>query len=410
MRILILSQYFTPEIGATSTRVHTLARELARRGHMVDVICEVPNHPQGIVHEGFRNRLLVRRRLDGFRALYVWVVTRPAKTAASRMAFYGSYAGLAAIVGVALPRPDVVFASSPPLPVGAAAALVAARHRTPWILDVRDLWPEAAVALGELTSNRIIRMATILERTLYRSASAITTVTEPFVEAIVKAGGDRSKITLLPNGTTRAWVDGARLEPSRGSLGLPSDRFIWTFAGNVGLAQGLETALRAAARLGDGYQLLILGDGAARPGLERQAAALSLRDEVRFVDQVPPESAIRYARASDALLVSLAPDPALAAFVPSKLFDFCAVGRPVVVAAKGETPRLTADSGAALPVPPGDPEALAEAIAALRSDAALRERLASAGRAFGAARAREDIVDKADSILTDVARRAPMPR
>lgn len=388
MRVLVFSQYFTPEIGATQTRVHDFAATLARRGHDVEVICELPNHPQGIVHPGYRGRALIRRRMDGFRASYVWVYARPRKSTWTRLGFYGSYALTASLAGSVSHRPDVVLASSPPLPVAAAAATVSARHRVPWVMDVRDLWPEAAVAMGELSNPALLRLAEVLELRLYRSASAITTVTEPFRKAIASKVSDTEKVWVLPNGTTRTWVEGAELEVDRAELGLAAEGFLWTFAGNVGRAQGLEAAVDAATLLGDGFQLLVLGDGPARSGLEQRARSAPA-GRVEFRGQVRTQEALRYLRASDALLVPLAADPVFRSFVPSKLFDFCAVGRPVVVATGGEAQRLTSGRGAALSVPPGDSAALADAIRQLAADSELRAGLAREGRRFGAEHLRE---------------------
>src|SRR5829696_336780 len=286
LRVLIFTQYFTPEIGATQTRLHTFAAGLAERGHDVEVICEVPNHPQGVVRDGYGHRVIDRRRLDGFLATYVWVRTSPTKTTRTRLAFYGSYMAMAAAVGSLTRRPDVIFASSPPLPVAAAAAVVAARHRVPWVMDVRDLWPEAAVAVGELSNPRMLAAAERLERWLYRRATAITTVTDAFRRSISREVIDATKIHLIPNGTTQLYLDAANRAPDRRSLGLPVDRFIWTYAGNVGVAQGLETAIEAAAILDDRFQLLILGDGPIRRELENQAELLR-PGCVIFRDQVP---------------------------------------------------------------------------------------------------------------------------
>jgi glycosyltransferase involved in cell wall biosynthesis len=401
MRVLIFTQYFTPEIGATQTRLHTFARGLADRGHDVHVICEVPNHPQGVVREGFRGRLAVRRSTDGFRAVHLWVRASPRKTRWNRLAFYGSYMALAAIAGIASRRPDVVFASSPPLPVAAAAAAVAARHRVAWIMDVRDLWPEAAVAMGELGPGRTLRAAQRLERRLYRSASAITAVTPLFADAIASRGGN-GKVTLLQNGTTPFWVDGATLEPDREALGLPRNRFLWTFAGNVGAAQGLEAAVEAAALLPEKFHLLVLGDGPARERLERIAEALP-RGSAEFRGQVEPPEARQILRASDALLVPLAPDPILRAFVPSKFFDFCALGRPVIVATGGETERLAADAGAALTVPPGDPHGIATAVRQLSGDPAVATTLGRAAQIFAANNLRDRQVEILEGLLESAA-------
>jgi colanic acid biosynthesis glycosyl transferase WcaI len=401
VRVLIFTQYFTPEVGATQTRLHTFAAGLADRGHDVEVICEVPNHPQGLVQPGYGGRLVDRRSLDGFRVSYVWVRTRPTKTTRSRLAFYGSYMAMAAAVGSLSRRPDVIFASSPPLPVAVAAAIVARRHRVPWVMDVRDLWPEAAVAVGELSNPRMLAAAERLERWLYRSAAAITTVTEPFTDSIAEKVAGPDKIHLLPNGTTELYVDAIELEPDRASLDLPADRFIWTYAGNVGVAQGLETAVDAAGLVGDDFQLVILGDGPVRRALEDRAKNLP-HGRVVFRDQVPAEEAVHYLRASDALLVPLATDPVLEKFVPSKLYDFCAVGRPVVVLSHGEARRLTERASAALAVQPGNAGRLAHAIQGLRADLALRDRLASAGAQFGRQNRRGGLVQTLSDLFDEI--------
>jgi glycosyltransferase involved in cell wall biosynthesis len=338
--------------------------------------------------------------MNGVSATYVWVYARPQKTAVTRMFFYGSFMGMAAVVGSALSRPDVVIGSSPPLPVGVAAAAVARRYGTPWLLDVRDLWPEAAVAMGELSNPRLVTGADRLALKLYEDASVITVTTESFRSHISERVISPDKIHVLPNGTTDFWLATSRLfpVPTRTDLGLESDRFLWTFAGNVGGAQGLEAAVDAARRLGEGFQLLILGDGPARRGLEERARGM-LGSQVLFRGQVPENTARKYLAVSDALLVTLGAHAALSAFVPSKLFDFCATGKPVVLAASGEPVGLAGRTGAALCVPPGDPDALASELLRLRSDGALREQLSEAGPRFARANLRSRQVERLDAIL-----------
>jgi colanic acid biosynthesis glycosyl transferase WcaI len=401
MRVLLVSQYFHPEMTAASLRLRPLAAGLAQRGHDVVVICEVPNHPQGIVHPGYARRPIVWRELDGMSAGYVWAYATTSKAARSRLVTYVTYAASATLLGSVLKRPDVIFASSPPLSVGAVGALLAKRYRVPWVLDVRDLWPTAVVALGELSGRFAPRFGTWLERTLYRDADAITTVTEPFVDHVASLSS-REKVHLIENGTTRAWLEMGAVDVDRRGLDLPPDCFVWTFAGNVGLSQDLDTALEAAELLGDGYKLLILGDGASRSRLLERAGSLP-DGRVEFRHAVPAEEAARFMRASDALLVPLADEPALGQTIPIKLYDSCAVGRPVIIAAPGEARRLASEQGAGLAVTPGDPQALAEAVRSLAADDRLRDEVTRRAVTFAESRLREEQVGPLERVLESVA-------
>lgn len=384
MRILLLSQHFTPEVTAARFRMQAFTEELVARGHEVDVLTAVPNHPGGVIQDGYRRRLVLTRREHGARVTYVWVLARAAKTLLTRIGFYASYAALASAVGAAQRRPDVVIASSPPLPVGAAGALLARRHRVPWVLDVRDVWPESAVALGELANPSVIRGAEWLERRLYSSAAAITTVNDAFRAHIADRARPRTRLELIPNGTTQAWLRAGEAEPERAALGLPDDRFIWAYAGNLGLAQGVEIAAEAAELLGDDYLLLVIGDGPKRSEIEGRAGSGSPgRIELRPL--MAPADAARHLRAADALLVSERQERTVA----SKLYDCCAVGRPVVAACTGELRRVIDAQRVGLTAAHGDPEQLAAAVRRLRDDPALGDELVRRGREFAREHLRE---------------------
>lgn len=397
MRVLLFTQYYRPEITAAAMRTEAFVDGLVARGHEVGVVCEVPSHPQGVIDPAYRGRMVFRSEEDGAKVRRVWVYARPSKTAVSRIANYASYAALAAAAGFRASRPDVVLASSPPLPVGAAAAAVAHRFGVPWVLDVRDLWPDIAVVLGQLPEGPPLELARRLERGLYRSASRITAVTEPFKEHI-EANGGKGKVTVIYNGTSPTYIDVGQTDPDRDQLDIPPDRFVLTYAGNLGIAQGLEAAVEAAGALGDDFQLLLLGDGPRRAALKEMAGRLP-PGRVQFRDLVPPEEAARIMRASDCLLVPLAANPELRAYVPSKLFDACAIGRPVIVATGGEPERLVSEQDAAICVPPEDSAALVEAIGKLRSDSDLTERLSRQAVAFASEHLRERGVDQLEEIL-----------
>jgi glycosyltransferase involved in cell wall biosynthesis len=397
VRILLVTQYFTPEMTAASARLAPFAAGLAARGHEVEVVAGLPNHPQGVIYDGFEGSPLVRRRGAGFRVSHVWVHASPKKGMKSRLLSYGSYAASATVAGALRRRPDVVLASSPPLSVGAVGLTLARLHRAPLVLDIRDLWPEIAVSLGELSDPKVIEAVESLEGFLYRSAAAVTTPTEAFAAHIRSIAGE-DKAMVIPNGTTEAWLAAAEREADRGALDLP-EGFLWTYAGNVGLSQDLGVAARAAEKLGQEFTLLILGSGSTRSELEAQARELP-NARIIFRGPVDQATAIEYVRASDALLVPLADDPAVAKSVPIKLYDFCAVGRPVIVAAPGEPARLASAHGLGLVVAPGDPEALAAAVRELQDDEAKARGLAESARAWAAGQLRESQVERLEAVLS----------
>lgn len=402
MRILIVSQYFAPEMTAASARLLPFAEGLAARGHSVDVLAALPNHPQGVVYPGFRGRLLARRRGSGFRASYVWVHATPAKGIRSRLINYASFSAAAALAGAFRRRYDVVLASSPPLSVGVVGLLLARFKRVPLVFDVRDLWPEIAVVLGEISNQRAISAIEALERRLYRSAAAVITPTQPFADHIDRVAG-KQRATVIPNGTTERWLAAGGSPSERAALDLPEDCFLWTYAGNVGLSQDLKTAVRAAASLGDGFRLLILGSGASRPGLAELAEQVA-PGLVIFRDAEPEAAAMRTTRASDALLVPLADVPEVAKSIPIKLYDFSAIGRPVVVAAAGEPARIAAEHRSALVVRPGDEIGLADAVRTLREDPGRATELAERGREFAVEHLRSAQIGKLEQVLETVRR------
>lgn len=400
LRVLIFTQHFAPELTAGRFRVEAFARALLERGHEVQVISPVPNHPTGVIDPRFRGHLRVRRDIDGIRSDHVWLVTSPNRSMRHRLAYYGSYAAMATIDGVVAQAPDVVLASSPPLSVGAAAAAVARRHRAPWVLDVRDIWPDVAVALGELTAPWQVALTTRLERRLYRSAARILTVTESFRRDIAERVSDPEKVALVRNGTTRAWLRRGEAAPDRAAAQLPDETFVWTYAGNLGLSHGLEVAVEAAALLGAGFQLLVVGDGPLRAELEARARGLP-PETVAFREPVEPDQVAKVLRASDALLVIQRGD--LTKVVSSKLYDCCAVGRPVLVVGAGEMCRLVEEASAGLVVSPEDPAALAAAVRRLRDEPQLRASLESRGRELAKRNLREVQGEQVVAILEHAA-------
>jgi colanic acid biosynthesis glycosyl transferase WcaI len=365
MRVLYFSQYYPPEVGATSTRASAMSRYLARMGHQVTVVTEVPNHPSGIIPPYYRGRLSERVCEDGVDVLRLWVSTSPEKTFKSRMRFYLSYMAMGSLAGSLLRgRYDLVYATSPPLFVGPAGLAAAMVRRVPFVFEVRDLWPESAVALGELNSKRAIRAAEALERLLYRRASRIVVVTEGIRERLVERGLPPEKLAFIPNG---ADTELFRFDPEgrarvRSMLGV-GDKFVAMYAGIHGLAQGMECLVEAARLLEkrEDIVFVFIGEGPKKAAVAQLKEGLGL-DNLVLLPEVQVEQMPAYLSAADCAIVPLRDDPLFRGALPSKMFEAWACSRPVVLSVAGEAAEALKSAGGGVAARPGDPGEIAAAI------------------------------------------------
>jgi colanic acid biosynthesis glycosyl transferase WcaI len=386
MRILYLSQYFPPEAGATQTRAYEMARNLVRLGHAVTMIAEVPNHPSGIIPPAYRRKLVERSQLEGIQVIRVWVKASPVKSFRNRMLFYLTYMLNASLAGLLLARGryDLIYASSPPLFVGGAALALSYLRRIPMLFEVRDLWPESAVALGELSSRRAVAWATRLEEACYRRAGAIVVVTEGIRQRLLQRGLAQDKVHLVPNGANvdLFHFDSQGRQRLRQELGL-GEKFVVIYAGIHGVAQGLETLLEAAKKLKGEAQVhfLLVGDGPKKAEIASLAAQLRLPN-LTLMDEQPRAAIPALLSAADAAVIPLRKLEIFKGALPSKMFDSWACERPVLLSVDGEARRVmeTADGG--IFVNPEDPAALAHAILELRDDPELARQMGLRGRLF----------------------------
>ena len=384
MRVLLISQYFPPETGGTSNRLISIARGLRDAGHDVHVIAEKPNHPEGIIRKDYRGGAFDERAYEGIPVTYTWVYTHPEKNFIKRLLFYGSFMVMA-VLGAMRVRGDfdVVLASSPPLFVGLSGWLAAQIKGAKFVFDVRDIWPEVAVAMGALTHPTAIRLAEGIEQFIYRRADGITAVTDSFCDHIRETVGEQTPMQRVMNGTMPdVFQQEERRDEMRQRLGV-EDAFVVTYAGNLGLAQGLPHILDAAGELqsNDAVEFLMLGSGPVKDDLIDEATRRSL-DNVRFLDRVPLDEAAAHMAASDALLVPLEDHDIYQQFIPSKLFDSMASGRPVLLSVDGEAREILDEADAGLYYPAEDGDALADRVRWLLDHPESAEAMGHQGREY----------------------------
>jgi glycosyltransferase involved in cell wall biosynthesis len=302
---------------------------------------------------------------------------------------------MATLVAPLAGRVDVVVATTPPLFTGLAGLAVAKSMRAPFVLDVRDLWPAAATSLNQISPGRPTRIAELIERQLYRRASAVVAVTGPFCEHVDAIRGKPPATRLIPNGT----LDQFFVEDGRDRLGVPENRFLVTFAGTLGIAQALPAVVEAAGLVDGDADFAFVGEGPVKHIVEEQARGLA---NVTFHPQIPLESITPVLAGSDALLVTLSAHPTFRQFVPSKLIDFMAVGRPVILAAAGESAALVERAGSGVVVPPENPGALADAVRWLRDHPDEAAAMGRSGREFARTRLRSVHAAELEQLLFDV--------
>jgi glycosyltransferase involved in cell wall biosynthesis len=381
MRILYVSHYYPPEMGAPAGRVSGLARQWAQAGHDVHVLTGFPHHPTGVIPPGYRRafrRGFLRENDSGVNVHRTWIFPAANRGKVRRSLNYASFMTSAALAGsLRLPRPDVIIATSPQLLCAVAGRLLARRFRAPLVMEVRDLWPESLVAVGASGHRSLLVMGLErLARRMYRSAAHVVTITHAQREAVVRSGVSPDGVTVVPNGVDEAFLHHAGAPPDSAS-------FIVTYIGTLGMAHRLETLLEAADLLRDDERIRfrIVGEGARRQALEARARELQLTS-VQFVGERPRDEVPRWIAESHACAVLLRRTDVFLTVVPSKMLEIMAVGRPILLGVDGEARALLDRAGAGVYVPPEDASAMARAIRRLQADAEGREKMGAGGRAF----------------------------
>jgi colanic acid biosynthesis glycosyl transferase WcaI len=410
INILLLTQYYPPEPGSASMRMGELSEYLAQRGHKVTVVTVFPNYPDGKVYEGHRMKIFSREREGGRREkgdgrgntgegkgeieiirvpLYV---TSQRRSFRHRMLNHISFMLTAIYGGLLAKKPNVIYFYSPPLFLGFTAWVLKKFYRVPTVVEINDLWPQAPIALEIIKNKTAIQLAEGFERFVYKRTDYLFFYSHTHRGTIVDKGisGEKTEIHPLWVDTEHfcpLWGDGRGETGERKTAGVREryslgDKFVVMYAGVIGLAQGLDVVIEAASRLKDNPSIVfvLIGDGAEKADLVKKVKQEGLSN-VLFIPFQPVEEIPKFLSAADVLLAHLAPAPHRLGTIPAKVLAYMSMGRPLLIAAQGETADLVKRSGAGIVVEPGDPEALAKGVLSLyRSEN--RNALGKAGREY----------------------------
>ncbi len=345
MRLLCIYQH-APTPGAPGIYRHRLLLgELGRRGWDVDLVSTPVNYMTGVVPEPYRRRLYRRERIEHVEHHWVWASAGIHASRGRRAVNYVSFAASAAARAATLPRPDVVLASSPPLPVATLGAALARRFRRPWVLEVRDVWPESAVSVGWLAEDS--RAYRALERVAHRharGADAVIVPTPGLVERVRAHGAQ--EVDVVPGSVFDTPPDPDVRARVRSVLGAEADACLFAYIGAIGAANGIDLLLDAMTLLPADLpaRFVVAGDGSDRERLEERVRAERL-DRVRLLGAVPKAEVAGLLAAADVCLHLLRRDPVFETALPSKVLEYFGSHRPFVTTVPGLPERLAHESG-----------------------------------------------------------------
>ncbi|RPJ39839.1 MAG: glycosyltransferase WbuB [Planctomycetaceae bacterium] len=365
VKILIIAQYFPPDITAAAFRIFDTARLLEANGHEVHVITALPHRSQA----------------DGDSvAEYDRQISRVLRTRVTHLngggflnyiRHYVSFMVGSAWLGVkhrlAHWKPDVIWASSPPLFVGLSGVVLSRLFRIPLVVDIRDIWPASAVGAGQLSAGgRAYRIGERMEQYVYHQATHITCVARPMQEYI--RAKTRTSVTIVYNGAKASDI----ADGPDGHHG-PSNDHTLLYAGNLGRVQQLDLLIRAwtsvHGRNGHSKWIMkLLGTGAAEDDLKKLAKDLGATDSIVFLPPVSRQNAAREMAQAAALSVNLRPDKTFERTIPSKVFDCMAAGRPILAGVSGEGREILESTGANICYQPGNQQDLEQALEQLMRD------------------------------------------
>jgi colanic acid biosynthesis glycosyl transferase WcaI len=360
MRILIITQWFDPEQAFKGL---IFAKHLRSAGNEVEVITGFPNYPGGTVYSGYKIRWFQRELMDGIRVNRVPLYPSHNSSVTQRVCNYLSFAISSFIYGIfAAGRSDIIYAYHPPLTVSLSAAFISLVRRVPFVVDINDLWPDTLAATGMVSSKRVLFFVEIICQWLYRRASHLVVGTPGLLKRLIARGVPAEKIDIIYN-----WCDEQTLHLNEGKNADYSGmtgRFNVVFAGTMGKAQALNAVIHAAKRvqtLAPSVQFVFVGGGIEVENLKALKDRLNA-DNVVFLPLMPVNEIGKVLNIADVLLVHLKDHPLFEITLPSKTQAYMSVGKPILMAVKGDAANLINASGGGCCAIPENEASIAETV------------------------------------------------
>lgn len=349
MKLLILTQYYPPEIGAPQNRLHELAVRLKKEGVEVEVLTAMPNYPKMEIFEAYKNNTIREEQIDGIQVYRSRIYVSKSKGIVARLLNYFSFVFTAYFRGRKLGDYDCLMVESPPLFLAYTAMALARKKKAKLIFNVSDLWPESAEKLGIVTNKWMLKFAYNLEAKSYRKSSLITGQTQGIVDDIRNRFPTKN-VFWLPNGVDIEYYNPARIETGdfREKNGFKETDVLFFYGGILGHAQGLHTLLEAADQLKENpnIHIILQGDGPLKSDLLEMKQRLNAR-QVHFLEPVSKQEMPQILKSIDVALVPLRKLALFEGAIPSKIFEALAMEKPLLLGVSGEAKMHFIDNASA---------------------------------------------------------------
>ncbi len=368
MKILLINQAFVSPDEPGHTRHFELAKFLQVRGHELVIVASDLNYQTG-QRTVERTGIFAEQITEGVRILRAYIYPALHRSYFWRVISFLSFMFSSVWTALQVREVDLVLGTTPPIFQAVSAWFVAWTRRKPFLLEVRDLWPEFGVSMGVLKNPAVIALARWLEMFLYARATHILVNSPAYKDYMIGKGVPENKVTCIPYGTDvdmfNPQVDGSSV---RAELGV-EDKFVVLYAGALGQANDIDTILRAAERLKreSKVRFVLFGDGKERTRLQVEAERLQL-SYVIFAGVRPKKEMPRVVSSADVCLAILQDIPMFRTTYPNKVFDYMAAGRATVLVIDGVSRTLIESSNGGVYVQPGNDELLAKTILELSKD------------------------------------------
>ena len=372
MNILFITDNFYPEKNAPAKRTFEHCREWVEEKHEINVITCNPNFPLGKLYSGYKNKLYQTEIIKGINVKRVWSFIASNKGFVLRILDYLSFMVSSILCGLFSKKPDVLIATSPQFFSAVSGWVISFIKRTPFILEIRDLWPESIKTVGAIKNKIVIRILQSMAIFLYKKSDAIICVSHAIKERIKSYGINENKIYVITNG-----IDVSDCVPSQSNQDIykkhkiNQEKFIISYIGTIGMAHGLEVVIDASKKLPlNKVIFLIIGEGAHKEKLE-EAVLREKIDNIIFLDQMDWQDIVNIQQIIDVNLIHLIPDDLFKTVIPSKIFESMALKKPIIIGVQGEAEDIIIKSNSGIRMEPGNSNSLVESIEYFYKDKSL---------------------------------------